>query len=94
MKDADKICVLGDGNIMEAGTHDELLSNEDGPYAKLVNRQLTKASNEILSDGAFDESEGGGKGGGKGGRGGRGGGGRRGRGGGGGGGGRRRLGGD
>jgi ABC-type multidrug transport system fused ATPase/permease subunit len=90
VKDADKICVLGDGNIMEAGTHDELLSNEDGPYAKLVNRQLTKASNEILSDGAFDESEGGGKGG----RGGRGGGGRRGRGGGGGGGGRRRMGGD
>ena len=94
VKDADKICVLGDGNIMEAGTHDELLSNEDGPYAKLVNRQLTKASNEILSDGAFDESEGGGKGGGKGGRGSRGGGGRRGRGGGGGGGGRRRMGGD
>lgn len=86
VKDADKICVLGDGNIMEAGTHDELLSNEDGPYAKLVNRQLTKASNEILGDENFDDVAGesprgkggrGGRGGGGGGRHGRGGGGRR-----------------
>lgn len=47
------------GLTLRSGTHDELLAmGEDGAYAKLVNRQLTKASNEILSDGAFDESEG------------------------------------
>lgn len=58
VKDSDKICVLGDGKILESGTHQELLDmGEDGAYAKLVNRQLTKAANEILSDGAFDASE-------------------------------------
>ena len=62
---------------------------QDGAYSKLVHRQITKASNEILNDGAFDEEAGGGEGG-RGGRGGRGGG-RGGRGGGRGGRGRRRM---
>ena len=39
--------------IMEAGTHDELLRNVDGPYSKLVHRQLSKAANEC-TDSAFD----------------------------------------
>jgi ABC-type multidrug transport system fused ATPase/permease subunit len=55
VKDADKICVLGDGKVQESGTHDELLRNTDGPYAQLVHRQLTKAANDV-SDAAFDES--------------------------------------
>ena len=27
VKDADKICVLGDAKILESGTHDELMTN-------------------------------------------------------------------
>ena len=56
VKDADKICVLGDGKVQEAGTHDELLRNPEGPYAKLVHRQLTKAANDV-SEAAFNASD-------------------------------------
>lgn len=37
--DADCIYVMGDGCVLEAGTHEELLENDDGPYARLVNMQ-------------------------------------------------------
>ena len=39
MKDADLICVLDDGEIIERGTHEELLSL-GGEYAALYDRQL------------------------------------------------------
>ena len=39
IKDADLICVLEKGNIVEKGTHDELLQ-KDGMYKSLVRRQL------------------------------------------------------
>ncbi len=39
VKDADLICVLADGKIIERGTHDDLLKLE-GEYAELYNRQL------------------------------------------------------
>jgi ATP-binding cassette subfamily B (MDR/TAP) protein 1 len=55
IKNADKICVLGDGKVHESGTHDELLRNADGPYARLVHQQLTKAANDV-SEAAFNES--------------------------------------
>eukprot|EP00486_Rosalina_sp_Unknown_P004576 CAMPEP_0201575080 /NCGR_PEP_ID=MMETSP0190_2-20130828/20049_1 /ASSEMBLY_ACC=CAM_ASM_000263 /TAXON_ID=37353 /ORGANISM="Rosalina sp." /LENGTH=595 /DNA_ID=CAMNT_0048004259 /DNA_START=1552 /DNA_END=3342 /DNA_ORIENTATION=+ len=36
---ADKICVVDDGEIVEEGTHDELIE-KDGIYARLVSRQM------------------------------------------------------
>ncbi|KAI0287212.1 P-loop containing nucleoside triphosphate hydrolase protein [Russula brevipes] len=39
IKDADCIHVVGDGVVLESGKHDELLSNQDGPYARLVASQ-------------------------------------------------------
>ena len=48
IKDADCIYVMGGGTVLERGKHDELLSNEDGPYARLVAAQgLREVPNEI-----------------------------------------------
>jgi ATP-binding cassette subfamily B protein len=41
---ADKILVLYDGNIVEAGTHDELLARQ-GMYHQLVHRQVAEQKN-------------------------------------------------
>ncbi|KZT56320.1 P-loop containing nucleoside triphosphate hydrolase protein [Calocera cornea HHB12733] len=52
IRDADQIYVMGDGQVLEHGTHNELLSNENGAYARLVNaqklreRQTTDADND------------------------------------------------
>eukprot|EP01052_Picozoa_sp_SAG31_P012904 SAG31_NODE_764_length_12262_cov_26.578887_10_plen_304_part_00 len=56
VKDADKICVLGDGKILEQGTHNSLLRDAEGPYSQLVHRQLTKQANEINADAVAEES--------------------------------------
>ncbi|RXK41700.1 ATP-binding cassette, subfamily B (MDR/TAP), member 1 [Tremella mesenterica] len=51
IRDADKILVMGGGEILEEGTHNSLLTNEDGPYAQLVNAQkLAAAENLIIVD--------------------------------------------
>ncbi|KAG8897294.1 GTPase-activating protein [Tulasnella sp. 408] len=42
IRDADQIYVIGDGTVLEHGTHNELLSNQDGPYAQLVSAQKLK----------------------------------------------------
>jgi ATP-binding cassette subfamily B protein len=42
IRNADLILVMRDGNIVEHGTHDELLA-EDGFYASLYNSQFTEA---------------------------------------------------
>jgi len=39
VKDADLILVLDHGNVVEQGTHSELLS-EGGTYARLVSKQI------------------------------------------------------
>eukprot|EP01084_Bolivina_argentea_P190697 327617_1 len=48
---ADKICVVDDGQIVEEGTHDELI-DKDGIYARLVHRQmnLQKKMKEKVAD--------------------------------------------
>lgn len=40
IKDADKILVMKDGDIIEQGSHDELMAIEDGFYQKLYNAQF------------------------------------------------------
>lgn len=40
IKDADKILVMRDGDIVEQGSHDELMAMEDGFYKKLYNAQF------------------------------------------------------
>ncbi|KAG9099473.1 GTPase-activating protein [Ceratobasidium sp. 370] len=39
IKDADQIYVMGDGMVLEQGTHNQLLENTNGPYATLVEAQ-------------------------------------------------------
>ena len=43
IKDADMILVMKDGDIVEQGTHDELLAR-NGFYADLYNSQFEQAS--------------------------------------------------
>ncbi len=40
IKNADKIFVLDQGNIVESGSHEELISNKDGFYNKLIQKQF------------------------------------------------------
>ncbi|TXT11166.1 hypothetical protein VHUM_01917 [Vanrija humicola] len=62
IKDADRILVMGEGEIIEEGTHYSLLANEDGAYAKLVaNQKLSQQAADHLPDDvevdAIDEDE-------------------------------------
>jgi len=47
IKDADCIYVIGDGAVLERGQHDELLSNENGPYTCLVVAQRLREAREV-----------------------------------------------
>jgi ATP-binding cassette subfamily B (MDR/TAP) protein 1 len=59
IKDADCIYVMGDGAVLEMGKHDELLSNEDGPYTRLVTAQrLREASEGVDVDDVIGQSSG------------------------------------
>ena len=42
IRNANRICVIKDGGIVESGTHDELLQL-DGVYKKLVSKQVGKS---------------------------------------------------
>jgi ATP-binding cassette subfamily B (MDR/TAP) protein 1 len=52
IKKADKIIVLRKGRVVEQGTHDGLLANEDGAYWALVNAQQLS-----MGDGFQEESD-------------------------------------
>ena len=39
LRNADRLCVLKGGELVEVGSHDELMLKKDGEYAKLVNMQ-------------------------------------------------------
>ena len=46
IKDADCIYVMGNGLVLESGTHDELLRDENGAYARLVQAQKLRDNRE------------------------------------------------
>jgi hypothetical protein len=48
IRDADCIYVMGNGVVLERGKHDELLSNEDGAYARLVAAQRLREGREAI----------------------------------------------
>lgn len=50
IRDADQIYVVGAGQVIEHGTHNELLANEDGPYTQLVSAQKLKGRNPDTPD--------------------------------------------
>jgi ATP-binding cassette subfamily B protein len=41
IRNADKILVINSGEVVESGTHDELMARENGFYSKLYNIQYT-----------------------------------------------------
>ncbi|KAL0487883.1 ABC transporter B family member ABCB1 [Acrasis kona] len=45
VKNADCVCVVSKGKVVETGTHDELISVQDGIYKNLVSRQLQHDTN-------------------------------------------------
>jgi ATP-binding cassette subfamily B (MDR/TAP) protein 1 len=51
IKDANCIYVMGDGALIEYGTHDELTGNPEGAYAKLVSAQ------KLREEKSTDENE-------------------------------------
>lgn len=56
-KYADCIYVMGNGVILEHGTHNELLQAKNGPYARLVQAQkLRDARQKYISDDDSDKA--------------------------------------
>lgn len=46
IRNADKIAVINEGNLVELGNHDELLQKENGQYKMLYEMQFRKGVNE------------------------------------------------
>ncbi|ESK90451.1 multidrug resistance protein 1 [Moniliophthora roreri MCA 2997] len=58
IKDADVIYVMGDGMVVESGTHNELLANENGAYSKLVQSQKLREAAEVTDVAEGEEEKG------------------------------------
>ncbi|KAL0573652.1 hypothetical protein V5O48_008298, partial [Marasmius crinis-equi] len=56
IKDADVIYVIGDGMVLEQGSHNDLLADENGPYAKLVQAQKLREATQGTKDSKDDSS--------------------------------------
>ncbi|GMK54477.1 hypothetical protein CspeluHIS016_0110630 [Cutaneotrichosporon spelunceum] len=58
IKDADTIIVMGGGEIIEQGTHNQLLDSENGAYALLVqNQKLSQKAAEDAGEDVTDDEE-------------------------------------
>ncbi|KAF9077717.1 P-loop containing nucleoside triphosphate hydrolase protein [Rhodocollybia butyracea] len=57
IKDADVIFVMGDGLVLEQGTHNELLSNENGAYSRLVQSQKLREAAQVTAAKESEDSE-------------------------------------
>ncbi|CAF5030283.1 unnamed protein product, partial [Rotaria socialis] len=50
VRNSNSVIVIDHGTIVEQGTHDFLISKNDGIYKKLVLRQLMAGNNSITTD--------------------------------------------
>ncbi|KDQ06807.1 hypothetical protein BOTBODRAFT_181275 [Botryobasidium botryosum FD-172 SS1] len=57
IKNAHRIFVMGQGMVLEAGTHDELLQNEDGAYTRLVSAQRLREKEVHEEDEDMNEAQ-------------------------------------
>ncbi|KAJ7505250.1 P-loop containing nucleoside triphosphate hydrolase protein [Mycena galericulata] len=57
IKDANQIFVMGEGLVLEQGTHNELLDDENGAYSRLVQAQKLRESQERGDDDSEDDKE-------------------------------------
>ncbi|KAH7885321.1 P-loop containing nucleoside triphosphate hydrolase protein [Phlebopus sp. FC_14] len=57
IKDADCIFVMGEGLVLEQGTHSELLADENGAYSRLVHAQKLRERNDVDGESSTEASE-------------------------------------
>lgn len=59
VRKADRIVVIGAGNVLEVGTHEELLANPDGAYTQLVHGQtlLMQEAGDVDREEEAEEEE-------------------------------------
>jgi ATP-binding cassette subfamily B (MDR/TAP) protein 1 len=50
IKDANRIFVMGDGIVLEQGTHSELLRDQNAPYSRLITAQQLREKREVDSE--------------------------------------------
>jgi ATP-binding cassette, subfamily B (MDR/TAP), member 9 len=49
VQDADRIVVIGEGRVLESGSHDALIEDGGGVYAQLVRRQMTRKGSSVAN---------------------------------------------